>query len=360
MADRKWVAPRCTFQMDEAGRYVRTDKTIARPITGTSLGALLGCNPWMSPFGATCRMLGIVDEILDGKPAIEVGKALEFPIIKYIEQAHSDLVESIITGEGVFAERKGEHSTWKSDFDHPHFAGHVDCIITIDGEDYIGEVKTARDVAGWTDGVPEHYYWQVCLYNHFITKKDKAYFLLGIVDDDTYRDVTSWEPTPENCLLIPVTIDQQMVASVLDKAVQIYEDTVAKGLSTVWDDGDEELVQHLQNVLRESADISSLISQYKTLADEVEEYDCAIQDKRIALDTLKRQIADSMKMQSINAVDSSDGVWTAKLSRRKTVRWDEKQMKADNVDIAKYKAETVSEYVTFSRKNENKENTNKE
>ena len=74
------------------------------------------------------------------------------------------------------------------------------------------EIKTVKSIEHWRGEIPAHYLWQVYLYNHFLTRQDKAYFGIGVVDDRDYKDPDNWQPNSRNCMLVEIKIDRDMVA----------------------------------------------------------------------------------------------------------------------------------------------------
>ena len=202
-----WLVPKVT-QYDIEDNRIKTDGVYRQKLTGTGMGGILGVSPYATPFSVTSRLLGVWDEDIGDKPAVKVGRLLEDRILDYIIKRHSDR-GNIFKAEELYSERKGNHADWKSDIEDDVFAGHVDGIVSMDGSDYILEVKTARDPSAWLNGPPEHYMLQVMLYNHFITKTTKAYFVLGVVGTEHYSDPNSWIPNSTNCFLFEVNIDRE-------------------------------------------------------------------------------------------------------------------------------------------------------
>lgn len=206
-----WVAPNVTqFQIEEdsTGKRVKTDGVYRQKITGTFIAGLLGISPYATPFSITTRLMGVWDEDIGDKPRVKIGKLLEDRILDYIIKRHSDL-GNVFKAEELFAERTGNHADWQSDFEDDIFAGHVDGIVSENGSDYILEVKTAGDPSAWLDGPPTHYMLQVMLYNHFITKQTKAYFVLGVVGNEYLNNPNGWIPNSSNCFLFEVNIDRE-------------------------------------------------------------------------------------------------------------------------------------------------------
>lgn len=268
---RKWSAPTVPYRI-ENGRVI-TDGTGVQKITGTFVGALLGVSPWATPFSASTKLLGTWDEDIGDKPAVIAGKLLEGRIIDYVGANYNGQYYS---AEQIFAERKGAHKDWPSDFEDEVFAGHVDGIVTIDGEDYILEVKTANPEGAkhWVDQPPEHYLWQVYLYNAFLTKKNKAYMALGVVDPQYYANPNLWIPDKSNTYLFEVSIDQKKVNETLDKLRAVYRETILKGRSFPAGDNeiDREIMQHLTDIQLPNESVQALVREYLDIKKQNKEY----------------------------------------------------------------------------------------
>ena len=342
--ERKWVAPECPYRID--GDTVSTDGSIRQKITGTFMGGMLNVSPWATPFTATTKLLGVWDEDIDDKPAVVAGKLLEKRIIEYADKAYEG---SFYPAEMFFDPRTGKHSEWGSDFEDDVFAGHIDGIVTKDGEDYILEVKTANPLSAgkWVEHPPEHYLWQVYLYNHFVTKKDKAYMLLGVVDPKFYGNPNQWIPDRSNTFLYEVPIDQKMVAETIEKLRQVYNDTVAKGVSLPMnrdDPIDKEVMQHLTDIQMPSEELSSLIDQYLALRQSNEDYLAKNKENIDNEEQMKERIKDVMVTNGL----AKAGRVEVRTSTRTS--FDFKTADMDGFDYSKYAKQTVIK--TFSIKKE--------
>lgn len=351
----EYIMPRVDFTIHEDDRFVESHGE-ARKITGTSIGALLGQNPYMTPFVASAKLLGLGDEAgIGDKPAVKTGIALESRIIDYMRTRHarngeSGIFDTILSAEEVYAPREGDHESWKTDWDDPVFGGHVDCICYVDGRPYIGEVKTAKNLIAWADGVPSHYLWQVYLYNHFITHQSKAYVMLGVVTDETYADPNTWVPSDENCMLYEVDIPEN-IGNVIEAVRDWYGKTVAKGFTALWTDNprDRELLDWLRALSAKEENIRAILEEYTGLVKEIEDYDIQIEDKRKHADRLKEMLKAWMDTHSVSELATSDGGFTARISYSQSKKWDETAMRADGIDVDKYL--TVNTVKRFTTKN---------
>lgn len=331
---RNWVAPKCKYTVE--GTHITTDGTHKEKISGTSLGAFIGKSSYGTPFTATTRLLGVWGEDISDKPAVRTGTILEERIIDYQQSKHQSM-GNFMKASDLFDAREGDHACWTSDFEDDVFSGHVDGILSKDGKDYILEVKTASrrqiETKGtWINGVPEHYLWQVYLYNHFITKQDKAYFLLGIVDEDTYANPYAWVPNKENCKMFEVPINQEMVAARLDAVRQTYYETVGRGVSSTCTDNpmDKEVMTYLQDISGDTEELNRLTEEYVSVKKANKEYMEKNQSGIDKEEELKERIKTIMNAWNMS---SNDKVMI-KTSTRKS--FDFAKAANDGIDVDKY------------------------
>lgn len=332
---KEYTAPRSSYVMKDDGTIeAETDKVWK--ITGTYMGALLGVSPYETPFTMSAKMLGLWDEDISDRPAVITGKLLEERIIDYVGAKHPN-VGQFFKAEELFSAREGAHEDWKSDFEDEDFAGHVDGIVSRDGQDYILEVKTVRDISSWDGRIPDHYMWQVALYNHFITRQDTAYFAVGIVTSDTYRDPYQWVPNKDNCLLIPVHIDQEKVAQTIGQLREMRKG-LCKNHTTLPADlenpRDVELWTHLNDILGDVDNLTQVVDEYESLCAELDSAELELKPLKDKAETCKARIKDIMSHCNIARVKSLC------LSSYDRESVDYAKARADGIDLTPYVKKT--------------------
>lgn len=326
----RWAQPSYEYQINDNTITVADAKV--RKISGTSVGQLLGISPFGTPFTTSQSMLGINDRDLSNNKAIKTGIQLEPRIIKYLGKHHSDL--GVFTpAEVIFQERKGNQETWVSDFDDEDFSGHVDGIISKGGNDYILEIKTVKDISRWDGNIPQHYLWQVYLYNHFITKQKVAYFGIGEVTDEDYKNPNHWIPNESNCYIVPIEIDTEMVANELEKLRQ-FRKTILNTKTTVpynpENRMDLEVWQHLKDYNISQDDVINLTSRIAELTADISNRKATFRQEEIELETTKQRLKDIMLYRDIT------GIGNIKMSISKRVSVDVERAEQDGLDLSKY------------------------
>lgn len=334
--ERKWSAPELPYRI-EGGR-VLTDGTHVQKITGTSMGGLLNLSPWATPFSASTKLMGVWDEDIGDKPQVVAGKLLEGRIIDYVCANYRG---QYYHAEDIYGKREGAHKDWASDFEDEVYAGHIDGIVTVDGEDYILEVKTTspNGAKGWEQHPPEYYLWQVYLYNAFLTKKDKAYMALGVIDPQFYGNPNAWIPDKSNTFLFEVPIDQKMVNETLEKLRAVYNETIRKGISLPAGDNeiDNEVLQHLRDIQMESEDIQKLVKEYVTIKKQNQAYLDMNRENIEKEEELKARVKDILTTNDLNRAGD------VKITTSVRKSFDFKTADVDGFDYSKYlKTTTVN------------------
>lgn len=338
------IAPECTYFIE--GNSIVTDGTIKRKVSGTSLAGILGESPWSSPFQVACNLLGVARKDISKKPAVKAGQILEPRIIEYVKSKYSG-IGLFLGADEVYDKREGNHDSWKSDFESDVFSGHVDGIVMKDdGSEYIFEVKTSINMDAWVEGVPKYYYWQVALYNYFITKKDHAYIALGIVTQDTYKDANSWMPNENTVLLFDsIKFNNEEVEMVLEKVKEWYHTYIENGITPPYDPNipeDVELFEHLVSLDSSSEAIKDIITEISALSDKLDEEKAKTKYISDRYETLKKQVKEYMDVHNISQMSTALGDYKVTLSESVTSTVSKELLEIAGIDPAPYIVTTVS------------------
>lgn len=308
-------------------------------VSGTSMAGILGCSPWSTPFQVACNLLGVCSEDISDKPAVKVGVALEGKIIDYADKSYPS-IGAFFPAEKIYEKRAGDHDSWVSDFEDETFAGHVDGIVMTEDGDYILEVKTSGNMESWVDGVPIYYQLQVMLYNRFVTRQDKAFVLLGRVNENTYADYHSWIPNENTVALFEMPIDEALFEEKLEYVRNWYETFILKGVTPPYDptnQGDVDMYNHLVGLAKDVEEVRTMVDRYRDLTWEIDNLEAEHKDKYDAREALKTQIKEYMEAHELSSLDDTGAGTKAVLSEQVRKSLDERAMEKDGIDLDKYR-----------------------
>lgn len=345
---KKYIAPKCGFRV--VGNHIETDGSVKNKISGTSLAGILGKSPYTTPFRVACALLGICSEDLDGKFAVEFGKAHESSVINYLNDRFSEM-GVFIPAEDVYEKREGDHDAWVSDFEDDVFAGHVDGVFMDreTGEDRILEVKTSGNLESWSEGVPEYYKMQVSLYNHFICKRDRAYVALGMrSQDDT---IEGWKATDDTVRLFDLEINDEEFSKDVECARQWYSDFIEKGITPEVnpnDKGDVEMWEYINAITADGDKIRTSVDRLIVLKDMINERKLEMQGLEDEFEKLKSEVKTHMTTHSIKSFGDSSGKWQACITESVRKSVDANLLLKAGIDPEPYYVSKITE--TFSLK----------
>lgn len=307
-----------------------------RKVSGTTFGAMLGHNPFISPFAATAKLMGIADE--DENARMHAGKVIEPLIIARLKEVKTEW--DVLAHDEIYPQNTGPHEEWKSDFDDPFFSGHCDgMIIDQAGHQCILEVKTAGQP--WRE-VPRHYVDQVRLYSYFLCpNSDVAYIVMSVVSDDEVARPDTWDGAIE---IYPIPIDRRSIEADMDEVIRFYNNTVTMGRTAKPDYAnypkDLALYSRYCAVASQPGEVEDMVKMYASLYHQGQEMDAARKDFDKRLDSLKEAIKTYMVESKLKELPV--GPVKACIIEKTTKGYDRDQMIADGIDPDKYLTKTTS------------------
>lgn len=329
-------APKCKYEVVDG--HIETDGSVVNRVSGTSMAGILGCSPWNTPFQVACALLGVCRPDISDKPSVRVGQELEPVVIDYLAKTYGDR-GMFLPAEEIFAKREGDHDAWVSDFEDDTFAGHVDGAVLCDDGEYILEIKTSINMDSWANGVPEYYYWQIALYNEFLTQKDKAFVGLGMVNQNTHRDSTSWVPNERTVALFEMPIDREDVREKMDLIREWYSTYILNNRTPDYNPdvpGDVEMYNHLCNVKRNIEDVQKDLEEMDSLAKSIQNIEDSMADMCAKMEEYKSNIKTYMECNNLSTIETPSGNMVVTLSTQKRSSIDKKLLQADGIDADKY------------------------
>lgn len=346
---RIYTAPQCKFEID--GNVIRTDSSIAHKVTGTTMAAILGLSHWATPFTTACNLLGLGREDISNKASVETGRVLESVVVDYLDKRYGIKSECgarygmFMPADDIYAKREGDHDSWKSDFEDDTFAGHVDGIVMNPKscEEFILEIKTSSNLSAWTEGVPVYYYWQVALYNEFITRKDRAYVGLGIVDQTTYRNPLTWAPNDRNVVLYEMVIDRDDVREKIEQIREWYSTYILNGTTPEYDPNnplDVEMFNHLSNLARDVEDVKKDVQTLGEVDAKIAFAEAGLSDLYTARDNLTNNLKEYMLAHNLCELRSEESPIYVSVSKSERTTISKALLMEAGIDPEQYSTKT--------------------
>jgi putative phage-type endonuclease len=143
-------------------------------IGGSDVSAIVGVNPWTSPFTLWAKKTGRIDDSFVPSEAAEWGTRLEPVILDKFEAEREDL--TIYRDVG----------TWRNNDRDFQLANPDGIYLNAAGDYGIIEIKTARYEDDWADGVPGYYRTQVQWYSQTFGFKGTIY-VVALFSGSKYR-----------------------------------------------------------------------------------------------------------------------------------------------------------------------------
>lgn len=348
----KYEPPQCSYTV--VGPRIKTDGTVLGKVSGTMVGGILGVSPWSTPFSVACDLLGLGRQDISDKPAVKTGKVLESRIIEYLGQEYAK-TGMFLPAEVIFDKREGDHNRWTPDWEDDTFTGHIDgAVIKDDGETFILEIKTTSNMASWMDGVPEYYFWQVALYNHFLAHQDKAYVALGIVDQETHKNPDSWTPSESNVALFEVDIDQDAVAAKLEEVRTWYATLKSTYTTPMYDMSrpsvDIPLYMHLMDLATDAESMTYLVDEVGALEMQISEKMADIDHLQTQRDALRARLKDYLEGNELPELKSSTGNYYAVMGKQTRRKISAEKLRDAGIDPEPFTETTVTNTFTIKTK----------
>lgn len=308
------------------------ESRFVRKVSGTSFAGIVGMSPWETPFRAQCKLLGLCDEDISGKPAVVAGKVLEEVIIEHCRHL------GVVPASEVFEPRVGSHDEWSSDFDDPDFVGHLDGMMA-DGSAVV-EVKTTGRPEDWAEGPPIHYWLQASLYAHFMGVEDIV-FLVGVLTDEDRRNPMNWNPAGH---VYRVNVKKHPDTENLIQYARSVHDYLVKSempfIVSTEDKKDQELIDYFLARLTEGPelfDAASELAEVENRIKTIEEENKELYDRAKAL----REIV-KVAMQSSDREQITTATCTYKLLKTTRRTLDKALLIEDGLDPDRYSKTTES------------------
>lgn len=318
-----------------------------KKITGTRLGAIMGVNPWTTPFATWCEITHTYEEKFEDTIYTKAGKVIEPKQAQYIKEAffQPNLISPTdMYGEDYFQKTFGDFFP-----EDKVFGGMWDYLIMNDKGTkpiIVIECKTTKRAEDWKKDIPEYYALQAALYATLL-KVDEVWMCVSFLKDSDYINPEKFECNAKNTKIIPFKVSERYpnMKETLKEAKLWYRDYAEEGISPEFDENnkvDTKILKELRSKsLNPNTDIEELMSQADKLIEELESFEIVMQPIQKKLDNIKEQLKEySMKHLGKDhdslELKTSKTVW--KLTRTYTTSIDKEKMEKDKI-LKKYSIE---------------------
>lgn len=261
-------------------------------ITGTTLSAVLGNNPWQTPFSVACRLLGIYEDDISDNAHIKAGIILEPIIMGYLD--NSGRLPNT-QAEEIFGKREGSHEQWAQDFDDEVYGGHIDGM-TPDGA--IVECKTTTNPSVWLKGnIPEHYWIQASLYAKFFNA-EKIHFTVGILTQENLNNPYTFTPNEDNVKVYTVGLHPD-IDDIMQRGVDWYNNYLKDHRTPIPNldsDLDRSILNQLQAQKFTEEEVRSVLDSYEDILSKIDVLTKELKRLEQESETYKGQLITYMRV----------------------------------------------------------------
>lgn len=314
-----------------------------KKITGTRFGAVLGLNPFSTPFNAWCEITKTYQEPFEDTIYTLAGKKLESKQIDYMKLFYEGVkTPTDMFGADYFKRTRGDFFP-----DEKIFGGMWDALIQNDNLKAVIECKTTKRVEDWKDDIPEYYSLQAALYATLLGYDD-VIFVCTCLDEDDYYNISEFEVNIHNTFTRKFKVSERYpdIDKMMEYCMDWYEDTVLTGMSPIPAEADTELLKKLHTIhIDVDADFDELIAEFETLKTEIDTAKKSMSDieKRYKLvsESIKNKILKDAKKD--DRFEISGNKFTITVTPSKSESVDVEQMKKDGI-YDKYKIVKEASY----------------
>ena len=311
-----------------------------KKISGTKFGAILGVNPWSTPFEQWCAITRTWEKPYEDTIYTLAGKTIESKQAEYMEKSYGmNLIRPTdIYGADPFKATYGDFFK-----ENKLFSGMWD-YLAVDEEgkvDTVLEMKTTKRIEDWQNDVPEYYALQAALYAYLLGV-DNVIMVASFLEEKDYNDPAKFVPNIKNTITVEFKVSERYpdFAEKVATVEKWWADYVDTGVSPAFDEKkDAEILKALRtNSLSPESDISAIVAEAEQLTDEIEEVTATVADKEKRLKVLTEQIK-KYALEQFRDGDTKVSIpgqrFEFVLSKTNTTELDKKALEADGL-LEKY------------------------
>ena len=307
-----------------------------KKITGTRFAAILGLNPWSSPFKAWCEITRTYEEPFVDTIYTLAGKEIEPKQAAYMKTAYA--MYNLKTPTDIFGENYFQ-KTWGDFFrDTPVLGGMWDYLLYDDegNPSAVLEMKTTRRSEDWANDVPEYYALQAALYAYLLGIDD-VIMVASFLDTKDYEHPENFVPSASNTITVEFKVSERYpdFHRMVEQAIAWWNAYVVTGISPDYDEKrDADILKALRTNEVTDTNIDALIAEAEGLKAELEAVYASVADKEKRLKAVTEQIKKSLvgafRPNDI-AVEHKGGQYIWYVSKTESYELDEAAIEADGL-----------------------------
>lgn len=242
-----------------------------KKITGTRYGAVLGANPWKTPFAAWCEITRTYEKPFETSPEMEAGKIIEPKQAEYLRKAYAMTglkTPTDLYGQDYFKRMRG-------DFFHEYeiFGGMWDYLVTDAHKNptLVIECKTTKRAEDWRGTIPLYYRMQVELYAYLLDVQE-AVMVATFLDEGDYAHPEDFVVSASNTDVRDIDLDYRHIQFEIGQAMDWWRKHVETGISPPYDEEkDAEILKALRTKdAPTTEEIAEIIKEAEELKSEIE------------------------------------------------------------------------------------------
>lgn len=290
-----------------------------KKITGTRLGAILGVNPFQTPFQAWCEITKTYQEPFEDSIYTVAGKTLEAKQRAFI--ADHDFVIGMKSPEDIFGPDPFKATYGDFYKDEPIFGGMWDSLeynLSANLPERVFEYKTTKRSEDWLDKTPIYYQLQASLYTYLLHIDDYSMVCTFLEDKDYPKELGNgkFDTTPTENLVISdentirrdfansvdkfkIGNEELTIGECVERAREWWETYVVTGISPKFDEVKDKaiLAELRKNNVNPTDDVNSLVTEYENLSKDVSVIELAIKPKQDRMKVIEDKLKETMQGQ---------------------------------------------------------------
>lgn len=327
MPDVNWV-----------GQHIEITPT-KRPkkLTGTRFAAVLGLNPWATPFETWCAITKTYEEPFTDTIYTAAGKVIEPKQAEYMKQNYlMNLISPTdVWGEDYFKKTYGDF------FPKEKVFGGMWDYLQVDKNNKpiaVLEMKTTKRAEDWMDDIPEYYAMQAALYAYLLGI-DQVYMVCSLLNPLDYEHPEEFVPRVANTFIRPFKVSERYphIEGLIKIASDWWKTHVISGISPDYNEQkDADILKALRTVdmPKPTEDIKAIAKQANALQRQLD----ALAEKAKPIEKELKALKDDIKLylqssfhdgDKYAVFDTKDYQW--KLTKTDSMKLDEKKLKEDGL-----------------------------